>query len=92
LALAVGDTATADHKVDATLGNLMGLYSALLDYVPLAGSLVRMMALRAETAAASGDASTGRRWASAVVAVWSGAEPALQPVVMRMRTILRNAK
>jgi len=88
LAVAVGDTLTAQHNLDATLSNLTGLYSALLDYVPLAGCLVRMMALRAEVAAASGDTDTARRWARAVLALWSGAEPGLQPIVTRMQEIV----
>ncbi len=92
LALAVADTATAQHALDVTLGNLPGLYSALLDYVPLAGSLVRMMVLRAEIAAARGDAGTARRWAAAVLALWSGAEPGLQPIVTRMQEIVRATR
>jgi hypothetical protein len=89
LAVAVGDTATAQHELDVTLDNLPGLYSALLDYVPLAGSLVRMMVLRAEIAAVGADAGTARRWAGAALALWSGAEPGLQPVVTRMREVAR---
>jgi len=85
--VALGDTAQAERYIDATLENLPQAYSALLDYLPLAGSLVRTMALRAELAAARGEAAPARRWASAVVALWSGAEPALQPTVTRMKKI-----
>ena len=91
-ALALGDTVTAERVLDGVLGDLTSLYSALLDYLPLAGSLVRVMALRAELAAARGEAAAARRWASAVVVLWSGAEPALQPVVQRMRRIGAVAK
>src|SRR5439155_14607623 len=70
--VALGDTAQAERYIDATLENLPQAYSALLDYLPLAGSLVRTMALRAELAAARGEAAPARRWASAVVALWSG--------------------
>src|SRR5437762_5729926 len=46
LALAVGDTATAQAQLDRALSNLPSLYSALLDYVPLPGCFVRIMAWR----------------------------------------------
>jgi len=92
LALAVGDTATAQAQLDRALSNLPSLYSALLDYVPLAGCFVRIMALRAELAAGKGETQTAARWANAVAALWAGAEPALQPVVRRMRRIGAMAK
>ena len=87
LLLAVGDTAAAERTLDAPLNNLAKLHSYLLRYLPLAGGLVRMMALRADLAGTRGDGLTARRWASAVVTLWSGAEPALQPVVRRMKQI-----
>src|SRR5579884_1597752 len=92
LLLAVGDTAAAVRYLDGTLETLRGLYSALLDYVPLAGTLVRMMALRAELAAARGERDTARRWAGAVATLWGDAEPGLRPVVDRMAGILRAAR
>jgi len=88
--VALGDTAQAERSIDGTLENLPQVYSALLDYLPLAGSLVRMMALRAELAAARGEATPARRWASAVVTLWSGADPALQPTVTRMKKLARR--
>ena len=90
--VALGDTAGAERYLDGTLENLPGVYSALLDYVPLAGGLIRMMALRAELAAAQGDTRIAARWAGAVAALWAGAEPALQPVVVRMQRILQAAR
>ncbi len=87
LAVSIGDTATALHCLDRTLGNLPALYSALLDYMPLAGTLVRMMALRADLAAARGQTAIARQWGSAVAALWSGADPALQPTLTRMRRL-----
>lgn len=92
LLLALGDTSAAVRYLDGTLDNLPEVYSALLDYMPLAGCLVRMMALRAELAAALGDRSTARRWASAVVALWGGAEAALQPTEHRMLRIIQAAR
>jgi len=89
LLLALGDTGVAEQTLDAPLNNLARLHSYLLRYLPLAGGLVRMMALRADMAAARADEGTARRWASAVVTLWSGAEPALQSVVTRMKRISR---
>ncbi len=92
LYLALGDTASAERYLDGTLDNLPGVYSALLRFLPLAGSLVRMMALRGELAAARGENRTARRWASAVIALWLGSEPALQPTVARMKHIVQTTK
>jgi tetratricopeptide (TPR) repeat protein len=92
LLLAVGDTATAVRTLDAPLDSLVAVHTATLEYLPLAGCLVRMMALRAELAAARGDAPTARRWASAVAALWGAAEPALQPTVLRMSKILQATR
>src|SRR5207244_6399246 len=91
-ALALGDTVTAERFVDGVLGDLTSLYSALLDYLPLAGSLVRVMALRAELAAARGEAAAARRWATAVVDLWSGAEAVVHPTVSRMRSIAQSGR
>jgi len=92
LLLAVGDSATAARTLDAPLDSLVALHTAALEYIPLAGCLVRMMALRADLAAARGDSEVARRWANAVVTLWSSAEPALQPTVARMRRIAAAAR
>jgi len=92
LLLAVGDTTAAVRHLDGTLDNLPDVYSALLDYLPLAGCLVRMMALRADLAAARGDQSVARHWASVVVALWGGADPALRPTVLRMSQITQATR
>ena len=92
LLLAVGDSATAARTLDAPLDSLAGLHTLTLQYLPLAGSLVRMMALRAQLAAARGEPRAAQRWARAVVALWSGAEPALEPVVTQMKRIAANTR
>ncbi len=92
LLLAVGDSATAIRTLDAPLDSLAALHTATLKFFPLAGCLVRMMVLRAELAAAQGDVRTARSWASSVVTLWSGAEPALQPVVTRMKRTAQMTK
>jgi hypothetical protein len=45
------------------------------------------MALRAELAAAAGDAATAGRWARAVVVLWSDADPTLASLVARQRAL-----
>jgi len=87
LLLAVGDTATAERTLDAPLDSLTALHTMTLQYLPLAGCVVRMMALRAELAAARGARPAAQRWAGAVVTLWSGAEPPLRPVVTEMSKI-----
>ena len=82
-----GGTATAVRTLDAPLDSLVALHTATLQYLPLAGCVVRMMALRANLAAARGARPAAQRWARAVVTLWSGAEPALQPTVTQMRRI-----
>jgi hypothetical protein len=51
-----------------------------------------MMALRANLAVARGEEQTARRWARAVVTLWSGAEPALRPTITVMNGILAPAR
>ena len=92
LLLAVGDSATAVRTLDAPLDSLVALHTATLEYLPLAGCLVRIMALRADLAAAGGGGPTARRWASAVVALWSGAEPSLQVTPTRMSKIIQATR
>ena len=92
LLLAVGDTGAAVRYLDGTLDNLTELNSALLDYMPLAGCLVRMMVPRADLAAARGEPTTARRWATAVSTLWSQADPALQATVARMSRIMHETR
>jgi hypothetical protein len=92
LLLAVGDTATAVRTLDAPLDSLVAVHTATLEYMPLAGCLVRMMALRADLAAARGDAPTARRWASAVITLWGGAESSLQTTPIRMSKIIQATR
>src|SRR2546426_545430 len=92
LLLAVGDTATAVRTLDAPLDSLVALHTATLRFLPIAGALVRMMALRANLAVAPGEEQTARRWARAVVTLWSGAEPALRPTITAMNGILAPAR
>jgi len=85
LLLKVGDSAAAARKLDASLNALPELGPHVLDLVPDAAFLVRVMALRSDLAANSGDRQTARRWGAAVAELWGGADPVLQVVVARMR-------
>ncbi|MGH7630709.1 MAG: protein kinase domain-containing protein [Gemmatimonadales bacterium] len=87
----LGDSAEAAAFLDLSLGSLPTQRTALLAETPQAAGLVRAMALRAELADAAGDAATARRWAEAVVTLWSDAEPPLQPIVLRMRSLTGNS-
>jgi len=82
--LSLGDTTEATHRLDLTLTN-----ARLYDPEDLAESaniaaFIRAMALRAEIAAATGDATGARRWGVAVVTLWANADADLQPLVKRM--------
>jgi tetratricopeptide (TPR) repeat protein len=87
LALAIRDSATALELIGAPLDALQASGTDLLEFVAETGSFVRAMALRAELAARNGDQGTARKWASAVVTLWSNADAPLQPVVERMRVL-----
>jgi hypothetical protein len=91
LLLQLGDTAAATRLLDQSLEALPTLGTYLLEYVPQAGALVRAMALRAELAGRAGEGPTAARWARAVVTLWADADPALQPVLQRMRPLLGPA-
>jgi serine/threonine protein kinase/tetratricopeptide (TPR) repeat protein len=84
--VASGDTASAIQYLDIALGALPSLSSGSLRDIAPAAAAVRAMALRADLAAQK-DPQTARRWASAVVALWGGADPPLRPVVGRMRSL-----
>ena len=93
--LAVGDTAEAIRWSNASLTSLAGygrdlLSSELEGALPQVATLPRLMALRADLAALDRDTETARRWAGAVVILWAGADPALQPIVTRMRALLEQ--
>ncbi|HTH65916.1 MAG TPA: serine/threonine-protein kinase [Gemmatimonadales bacterium] len=92
LALALGDSSAAIRLVGGPLDALPTLGTSLLDFVAQSGGLVRAMALRADLAARAGDRATARRWAAAVVTLWSDADAALQPVVDRMRALAGSGK
>ncbi|HEY6061594.1 MAG TPA: tetratricopeptide repeat protein, partial [Gemmatimonadales bacterium] len=84
LQAAIGDTARAVAWLDRSLTRMGDLRSDLLDRRQ-AGGLVRAMVLRADLANAAGDHPTARFWGNVVATLWQKADPALLPVVERMR-------
>ena len=82
-----GNAAGAAAWLDPTLTSLR-VSAAMIDPVR-AGALVRAAAYRAQLAVKLGDAKTAARWAGAVVLLWSGADEFLQPLVARMRRLVK---
>jgi len=87
LRAAAGDTAGAIARLDRILESLPASRSTLLTRMPEAAALPRAMMLRAELAAARGDRRTAVRWASAVLALWTNADPDLRREVDAMRRL-----
>ena len=85
----MGDAAGAITRLDPTLNAIRSTASQDLAFTSQAGSLIRAMILRADLARQVGDAATARLWARAVVELWSGADPFLQPTVQRMQQLAR---
>ena len=83
----IGDTTTALRILDGALEAPLSLDPFTLEWITLPSNLVRAMALRARLAGARGDRATAAKWASAVVALWSGADPEFSSVVDSMRTL-----
>ncbi len=84
LLLAIGDTSGAAAWLDPTLTALHRVRPTALSFLGRPGALVRAMALRSDLADRLGDPEAARRWARAVVILWSDADPFLQPIVRRM--------
>jgi tetratricopeptide (TPR) repeat protein len=85
--LAIGDSAAAAQLLGRSLAALSTLGSGLLDNVDQAATLVRAMALRARLADLTGDVSTARRWAGAVLELWAGADDTEQETMQEMRRL-----
>jgi tetratricopeptide (TPR) repeat protein len=88
LALAAADTASAIAEIDFYgLDAIPRFGMRLTDAADETAPFVRMMALRADLAHHKGDARTASHWAQAVLALWGGADPELQPIVTRARAL-----
>jgi hypothetical protein len=75
--------------LDATLTTLTQAAPGTFNDPARPGALVNAMALRADLAHRTGDRLGARRWAEAVVILWSDADDFLQPLVGRMRALAK---
>jgi tRNA A-37 threonylcarbamoyl transferase component Bud32/tetratricopeptide (TPR) repeat protein len=86
LKYAMGDRSGAARDLDRALGALTSFSAASLRDAAAAASVGRAMALRAEIASSRGEENV-KVWASAVSDLWATADPPLQPVVIKMRSL-----
>jgi tRNA A-37 threonylcarbamoyl transferase component Bud32 len=84
----LGDQRGAISWLDPTLDSLSLAASGTLADGVRAAALVRAMTLRAELAYQAGDSRTARKWAAAVVLLWSDADPFLTPRLNRIRRLM----
>ncbi len=85
--LGLGDTTAAVTRLDGYLDGLGGAGIDLTERTVAAGSLVRLLALRARLAAARGEGQLASRRAGDVLALWGRADPGLAPVLAEMRAL-----
>ncbi len=85
--LAVGDTTGAITQLRRAIDVLAVAPVTFLVGEGSAGAIGRVLATLADLSQSTGDAVAARRYASAVVDLWHGADPALAPTVARMRVI-----
>jgi tRNA A-37 threonylcarbamoyl transferase component Bud32/tetratricopeptide (TPR) repeat protein len=85
----LGQPDSAAQWLDPTLNALARTPPQLFSEAFRAATLVRAMAFRADLADRAGDRATARRWAAAVVVLWSDADDFLQPLVRRMKALAR---
>jgi tRNA A-37 threonylcarbamoyl transferase component Bud32 len=84
----MGDLKRAADWIGPTLDALPQL-APQIEFPERIATLVRAMALRARIAEQLGRSEEARPWAAAVVALWSGADPFLQPQVQNLRRLAR---
>ena len=86
---AIGEVRIAVARLDPTLDAVRLMAAGELAQIPRGGTLTRALALRATLADALGDHTSAKRYAGAVVALWSGADPFLQATVKKMQALAR---
>ena len=87
LRAALGDTIAALRQLDRVLDALPTLGTFSVREPAQAAAIARTMAFRAELATAQRDSATARRWAGNALALWSNADPMLQPTIARLRQL-----
>jgi hypothetical protein len=85
LRLAIGDTAAAAEALERYLNDLGNLPRGHFrqPYQPI--SVVRLMVMRADIAAAQSERAAARKWSRAVLDLWNNSDRAHRPVLQRMR-------
>jgi tetratricopeptide (TPR) repeat protein len=89
LLVALGESAAAAEWIDPTLNALSATGPDMFTDVARAGTLVRAIALRADLAERIHETEAARQWASIVAVLWDEADAFLQPLVGRMRKLMR---
>ena len=87
---AIGDTAGAKRQLDQVLGALSGIGAASVQHhaaFPSAAAAPRIMLLRAEMAAASGDTRTAHEWIAALEQLWRNADRSLVAQLQTVRVM-----
>lgn len=92
LTAATGDTAGAIAQLDLSLNAIPTMSASALREAGAAAAAGRTMGLRADLAAAVGDWENAKRWAAALAALWTDADPALQPEVRRMKAVASSGR
>ena len=87
LRAAVGDTVGAVKQLDRSLDDMSAINGEALREAGSAAAIVRAMELRAELAANTNDLASARKWSSAVLTLWTAADPELTPSISRMRML-----
>ncbi|HVT40183.1 MAG TPA: hypothetical protein VHE78_14175, partial [Gemmatimonadaceae bacterium] len=87
--LMLADTSTSVQLLDRVLRDVRFLSPGLLDSPVQIGALVRVAMLRAEIAANRGDSQKAALLSTAVMDLWSGADPDLSP---SLRAVSRFAR
>ena len=84
-----GDSAGALSQLERSLNALPSVSTSSLRQAASAGAAMRAMVLYANLASRLGRHESAERWAHAVVDLWGGADPLLQPTVAQMRNLAR---
>jgi hypothetical protein len=84
-----GDSSGALSQLERSLSALPSVNTSSLRQAASAGATMRAMVLYANLASRLGKRDSAARWAHAVVDLWGGADPLLQPTVTEMRNLAR---
>ena len=89
LRAASGDSVGALSQLERSLNSLSVVSTQSLRQAAMSGATMRAMMLYSDLASRLGSKDAARKWARAVVVLWGGADPLLQPAVTQMRALAR---